>query len=44
MTDLCSRAAAGLISRGEEVSLRVAIRCRCSTVGEGERDSIQSQE
>ena len=29
-TVLCSRAAARLISGGEEVSLRAAIRCRCS--------------
>ena len=30
MTDLCSWAAAGLISEGEEVSRRAAMRCRCS--------------
>ena len=29
-TDLCRRAAAGLISGGEEVSLRAAMGCRCS--------------
>ena len=29
-TDLCSGAAAGSISGGEEVSLRAAMRCRCS--------------
>src|ERR1700760_4860920 len=29
-TDLCSRAATGLISGGEETALRAAVRCRCS--------------
>ena len=44
VTDLCSRAAAGLISGGEEVSLRAALRCRCSISRErgGRQASIAS--
>ena len=41
-TDLCSLAATGLISRGEEVSLRAAMHCWCSIsrVRGGRQDSI----
>src|ERR1700743_1401110 len=41
-TDLCSRAATGLISGGEETALRAAARCRCSIKREsgGRQDSM----
>ena len=41
-TDLCSRAVAGLIFRGEEVSLRATTRWRCSISSRrgGRHDSI----